>query len=174
LSLIGLWLAALLGFVAPGLADKPPVASGSTYQQIQAAGALRCGVVVPREDWNKDDLHGDLSSLDVEICKAVGVAAMGPRGRIDITSFNTEIEAEEALNHYRVDLVVGVSPAFSAAARLQIAFGPPVFYDGLAVLVRPDVPAVPLKNLSGRKICVIDGTDNDHILEARVGTFAAK
>jgi general L-amino acid transport system substrate-binding protein len=174
LSLIGLWLAALLGFVTPGLADKPPVTSGSTYQQIQAAGALRCGVVVPREDWNKDDLHGDLSSLDVEICKAVGVAAMGPRGRIDITSFNTEIEAEEALSHSRVDLVVGVSPAVSAAAHLQIAFGPPVFYDGLAVLVRPDVPAVPLKNLSGRKICVIDGTDNDHILEARVGTFAAK
>jgi general L-amino acid transport system substrate-binding protein len=49
-----------------------------------------------------------------------------------------------------------------------------VFYDGLAVLARPDVPSTSLKDLGGRKICVIDGTDNDRVLEARAGTFAAK
>jgi general L-amino acid transport system substrate-binding protein len=70
--------------------------------------------------------------------------------------------------------VIGVSPSVSAAAHWQVAFGPPVFYDGLAVLVRPDVPATSLRNLAGRKICVIDGTDNDHVLEARASTLAAK
>jgi general L-amino acid transport system substrate-binding protein len=165
---------ALLGLAAQGVAETPPIAVGATLRQIQASGELHCGVVVAREDWNKDDLHGDLSSLDVEICKAVGVAALGTHGKIDITNFNSELEAEQGLSHSRVDLVVGVSPAISAAAHWQIAFGPPVFYDGLAVLVRPDVPATSLSNLGGRKICVIDGTDNDHVLESRANSFAAK
>jgi general L-amino acid transport system substrate-binding protein len=167
------WLAAvLLGLVVHGFADTP--AAGATLRQIQAAGELHCGVVVAREDWNKDDLHGDLSLLDVEICKAVGIASLGAHGKIVITNFNSELEAEQGLSHSRVDLVVGVSPSISAAAHLQVAFGPPVFYDGLAVLVRPDVPATSVRDLTGRKICVIDGTDNDHVLEARASTLAAK
>jgi general L-amino acid transport system substrate-binding protein len=166
--------AALLGLVAHGFADTSPIAAGATLRQIQAAGELHCGVVVAREDWNKDDLHGDLSALDVEICKAVGIAALGMQGKIDITTFNSELEAEQGLSHSRVDLVVGVSPRVSAAAHWQVAFGPPVFYDGLAVLVRPDVPAKSIRDLANRKICVIDGTDNDRMLQARASTFAAK
>ena len=171
---IGLLAAALLGLATHASANTPPIAAGATLRQIQAAGELHCGVVVAREDWNKVDLHGDLSSLDVEICKAVGIAALGTRAKIDITTFNSELEAEQSLNHSRVELVVGVTPSVSAAAHWQVAFGPPVFYDGLAVLVRPDVPARYLSDLAGRKICVIDGTDNNRILEARAGSFAAK
>ncbi len=171
---IGLLAAALLGLAAHAGAETPPITAGATLRQVQAAGELHCGVVVAREDWNKSDLHGDLSSLDVEICKSVGIAALGTQGKIDITTFNSELEAEQGLSHSRVDLVVGVTPSASAAAHWQLAFGPPVFYDGLAVLVRPDVPATNLRDLSGRKICVIDGTDNDRILEARAGTFASK
>jgi len=169
------WLAAaLLGLVAHGFADIPPIAAGATLRQIQAAGELHCGVVVAREDWNKVDLHGDLSALNVEICKAVGIAALGTRAKIDITTFNSELEAEQGLSHSRVDLVVGVSPSVSAAAHWQVTFGPPVFYDGLAVLVRPDVPATHLSDLAGRKICVIDGTENDRVLEARASAHALK
>jgi general L-amino acid transport system substrate-binding protein len=131
---------------------------------------MRCGVIAAREDWNKVDLHGDLNALDVEICKAVGIAALGTRGKIDITTFNSELEAEQGLSQSRVDLVVGVSPSISAAAKWQIAYAPPIFYDGLALLVRPDVPGTSLKDLAGRKICVIDATDNDRVLEARAAT----
>ncbi len=138
---IGLLVAALLGLAAHAGAETPPVTAGATLRQIQTAGELHCGVVVAREDWNKVDLHGDLSSLDVEICKAVGIAVLGTRAKIDITTFNSELEAEQGLNHSRVELVVGVTPSASAAAHWQVAFGPPVFYDGLAVLVRPGVPA---------------------------------
>jgi general L-amino acid transport system substrate-binding protein len=135
---------------------------------------MRCGVVAAREDWNKVDLHGDLSSLNVEICKAVGIAALGTRGKIDITTFNSELEAQQGLSQSHVDLVVGVSPSVSAAAKWQISYGPPVFYDGLAFLVRPDVPATSFKDLASRKLCVIEGTDNDRVLEARAGTFTPK
>lgn len=158
--------AAVLGLVAHVGAQTPSIAADTTLKRIQAAGALRCGVVVAREDWNKVDLHGDLSSLYTEICKAVGIATLGTRAKIDITTFNTELEAEQGLNQSRVELVVGVTPSASAASRWQISFGPPVFYDGLALLVWPSVPATHMADLAGRKICVIDDTENDHILEA--------
>lgn len=170
----GLLAAALLGLAVHASADTPPVTAGATLRQIQASGALHCGVVVAPEDWDKVDLHGDLSSLDAEICKAVGIAALGTRAKIEITAFNSEIEAEQGLSQSRVELVVGVTPTASAAAHSQVAFGPPVFYDGLAVLVRPEVSAAHVSDLANRKLCVIDGTDNDRVLEARAGKLAQK
>jgi general L-amino acid transport system substrate-binding protein len=166
--------AALLALAASaGATETPAIPSGTTLQQIQSAGVLRCGVVVAREDWNKVDLHGDLSSLHAEICKAVGIAALGTRAKIDIKIFNSEAEAEEGLSQSRVELVVGVTPSTSAAAKWKVAFGPPVFYDGLGVLVWPELPAH-VKDLAGRKLCVIDGTDNDRVLQARAHAGALK
>jgi len=170
----GLLAAALLALAASAGAETPAIAGGSTLQRIQAAGVMHCGVVVAREDWNKIDLHGDLSSLDAEICKAVGIAALGTSAKIDIHIFNSEAEAEEGLSQSRVELVVGVTPSVSAAAKWKVAFGPPVFYDGLGVLVWPELPAMHVKDLAGRKLCVIDGTDNDRVLEARANAGALK
>ena len=146
----GLLAAALLALAASADADTPTIAAGSTLQQIEAAGVLHCGVVVAREDWNKVDLHGDLSSLHAEICKAVGIAVLGTRAKIDIHTYNSEAEAEEGLSQSRVELVVGVTPSVSAAAKWKLAFGPPVFYDGLGILVQPELPAMHVKDLVGR------------------------
>jgi general L-amino acid transport system substrate-binding protein len=170
----GMLAAALLGLAAYAGAETLPVAAGATLRQIQAAGDLHCGVVVAREDWNKVDLHGDLSSLNSEICKAVGIAALGTHAKIEITAFNSELEAEQGLSRSRVDLVVGVTPSASASAHWQIAFGPPVFYDGLTALVQPGLASMSLKDLAGQKICVIDGTENDRVLEARADAGALK
>ena len=67
-----------------------------------------------------------------------------------------------------------MTPSVSAAAKWKVAFGPPVFYDGLGVLVWPELPATHVKDLVGRKLCVIDGTDNDRVLEARANAGALK
>jgi len=67
-----------------------------------------------------------------------------------------------------------VTPSASASAHWQIAFGPPVFYDGLAALVQPGLASMSLKDLAGQKICVIDGTENDRVLEARADAGALK
>jgi general L-amino acid transport system substrate-binding protein len=163
----------VLGGVALWCALGQAHAAG-TLEQVRAAGQLRCGVVMATEDWNKVDLHGDLSSLDVELCKAVGVAALGEHVKVDITPFNSEAEAEQGLSESRVDLVMGVTPTASAQWRWHLAFGPPVFYDGLALLVRPKLPASQFADLAGRKVCVIDGTDNDRALQARVAAGASR
>ncbi len=145
----------------------PRVCAGATFEAVRTASRLRCGVIATPEDWNKSDLHGPLTALDQEICKAVAVAVNGPKAALEVISFATEPEAEEGLARSRVDLVVGVSPEATAMWHWGIAFGPPIFYDGQGLLVRGDAPIASLADLAGHKVCVIEGTDNEKVLLAR-------
>ncbi len=137
---------------------------------MRSAHQLLCGVVVASEDWNKTDLHGPLTPLNLEICKAVGVAALGDDVKVDVTTFHSEADAEQSLSDRKVDLVVGVTPSAAAMARWQLRFGPPILYDGLSVLLRPAFGAASLDDLKGHnlKMCVIDGTDNEPLLFAKL------
>ena len=47
-----------------------------------AADQLRCGVISEPLDWNKQDLHGSLVSLDTEMCGAVAAAVFGAADRV--------------------------------------------------------------------------------------------
>ena len=144
-----------------------PAWAGSTYATVHAASKLRCGVISTPEDWNKSDLHGPLTALDREICRAVAVAVNGSKSGLDIKEYATELEAEEALSKSAVELIVGATPDATAMWHWSISFGPPVFYDGQGFLVRGDLPVASVADLAGRKVCVIEGTDNEKILLAR-------
>ena len=144
-----------------------PAFGGPTVDRVRAAGSLRCGVVATPEDWNKTDLHGPLAPLAIEVCKAVGVAALGAKASVAIAPFASELEAEEALSKGAVDLVVGVTPDATSMWHWDIAFGPPILYDGQGFLVRGDAAAASVADLAGRKVCVVEGTDNEKVLLAR-------
>jgi general L-amino acid transport system substrate-binding protein len=139
----------------------------ATVEHVRSTGQVSCGIVASPEDWNKTDLHGPLMALDSEICKAVAVAALGPRFKLDVNAFDSELEAEESLSRGGVDLVVGVSPDATSMWHWNIAFGPPVFFDGQGLLVRGDASVRSLADLAGMKVCVVEGTDNEKVLLAR-------
>jgi general L-amino acid transport system substrate-binding protein len=65
-----------------------------------------------------------------------------------------------------VDVAVGVTPSTSAAWAWQIGFAPPAFLDALTLLVHADVPGNTLQDLAGRKVCVIEGTSNERVLQS--------
>src|SRR5271165_4157287 len=153
------------GFIAMLSANM--VCGQITAERVRGAGRLSCGVVATPEDWNKTDLHGSLTALDAEICKAVAVAVLGPGAKLDVKAFDSELQAEEALSKAAVDLTVGVSPDATSMWHWNIAFGPPVFYDGQGFLVRGDAPVNSISDLAGLKVCVVEGTDNEKILLAR-------
>nr|WP_294514514.1 transporter substrate-binding domain-containing protein [uncultured Rhodopila sp.] len=143
------------------MADSP------TLNKVRAAGTLKCGVVSTPEDWNKDDLHGTLAPLSIEMCKAVSVAALGAKAAATIVSYPSELAAEEGLSKGDVDVGMGLSVGVTAMWHWSIAFGPPIFYDAQGVVVRRDANAHKLADLSGMNVCVVNGTDNEAILQAR-------
>ena len=152
--------------VCTALCSATPAFAASTLDHVRAVGAVRCGVVSTPEDWNKTDLHGPLTPLSLEICKAVSVAALGAGAKVEVKPYASELEADQGLSTKEVDLVVGVTPDATSMWRWSIAFGPPVFYDGQGVLVRGDVETSSLRDLAGAKVCVIEGTDNEKNLLA--------
>lgn len=140
---------------------------GSTLDKVRTSGSLNCGVVATPEDWNKTDLHGPLAPLNMEFCKAVAVAVLGVKAKVQLKPYATELEAEEGLSKSVVDLVVGVTPEPTAMWHWNIAFGPAVFYDGQGFLVRHDAHASSVADLAGKRVCTVEGTDNEKILLAR-------
>ncbi len=143
------------------------VAAPTTLDTVRAAGTLACGVVSEPEDWTKTDLHGGLAPLGTEICKAVAVAALGDKAKVDVHPYASELEAGDGLRKGEVPLVLGMTASATAMWHWQIAFGPPVFYDGQSILVRGDAHVDKPADLAGLRVCFIDATENERVLLAR-------
>ena len=87
------------------------------------------------DDWNGEDVHGNLSALGGEICRAVAVAILGDADGLTIQAFPAEPEALAALKAGAIQLAVGISPSATTAMQFGVGFGPPVFYDSQRLLV---------------------------------------
>ena len=164
-------LLATAGDASAATGAAPPA---STLEQVRAAGRLSCGAVAEPEDWTKDDLHGNIAGFDIEICKAISVAALGEHAKLAMHLYATALEAGAGLKRGEVNVVVGVTPNATAIWRDGTRFGAPVFYDGLSVLVRGDSTIRTLADLTGAKVCYVQGTDNEDVLLAHTVAVGIK
>ncbi len=155
------WLARLLVL---GLLPLASAAHAQTLASIKASHHLDCGTVQTEDDWNGEDIHGDLSKLGGEICRAVAVAVLGTADGLSIHSFPAEPEALNALKDGQVQLLVGVSPSTSDAMHFGISYGPPVFYDAQRILVHKDAGITNLEGLKNHVICALDMTAPERTL----------
>ncbi len=160
----------LLAWTAPCYAASLDGDTGDTLGRVRATGQLSCGTVVEAQDWNKDDLHGSLEPLDIAMCQAVGVAALGPGARVTVKRYPVEQEAEAALKDGAVDLVAGVTPGVTPVFQFGIRFSPPEFYDAQGFLVRRDAGVPNLAGLAGKIVCYVEGTDAERVLQSRLAS----
>ena len=56
-------------------------------RQIKAAGSLTCGVNTEEPEYSLQDAHGSRAALDVDICKALGVAVLGSNAKFSIARY---------------------------------------------------------------------------------------
>lgn len=160
-----LLLAALLG--APFSA---PHASGAqSLEAVRASGRLTCGTVQAADDWNAQQIHGNLSELGADVCRAVAVAALGHEDGLRIVVFPTELEALGALKAGQLQLAVGISPATTTATQFGVAFGPPVFYDSQRIMVAKQSGITDLDGLRDRLICAMDLSPPEQTLRDALG-----
>ena len=155
-------MAALLAWTAPSQA------AADTLAGVRAARQLACGTVAEPQDWNKEDLHGSLEPLDLAMCQAVAVAALGPGAAVTVKRYSAEQDAEAALQAGAVDLVAGVTPGVTPVLHYGIRFSPPEFYDAQGFLVRRDAGASDLAGLAGKIVCYVEGTDSERVLQSRL------
>ena len=86
-------------------------AEAGTLAAVKSSRHFDCGTVQNVDDWDGQDIHGDLSALGGEICRAVAVAILGDANGLALHAFPGEPEAFEALRAGQMQLVVGVSPS---------------------------------------------------------------
>lgn len=131
-------------------------ANAQTLASIKASHHLDCGTVQSIDDWNGEDVHGNLSSLGGEICRAVAIAILGDAEGLAIHVFPAELEALTALKTGEIQLAVGISPSAAMATQFNVSFGPPVFFDSQRFLVAKGEGIASLAGLRDKVICALD------------------
>lgn len=154
----------LPGLLAVGLIGIAGAAHGQTLDSIRAAHHLGCGAVVSADDWNGQDIHGNLSALEAEICRAVAVAIFGDVANLTIQSFPAELEALNAMKAGAIQIAIGVSPSASTATQFGVGFGPPIFYDSQRLMVAKASGITDLSGLRDKLICALDMTPPERVL----------
>ena len=139
-------------------------AQAQTLAAVRAAHHLTCGTVQGVDDWNGQDIHGNLSALGAEICRAVSVAILGAGDEPTIKVFPAEPEALDALKSNATQLAIGISPSTSTAVRYGVGFGPVVFYDSQRIMVAKSSGITDLAELRNRLICALDMTPPERTL----------
>jgi general L-amino acid transport system substrate-binding protein len=139
-------------------------AHAQTLAGVRAAQHLTCGTVQGADDWNGEDIHGNLSALGAEICRAVAVAILGTEQGLTIPVFPAEPEALAALKAGTVHLAVGISPSVTTAVQYGVGFGPPVFYDSQRIMVAKQSGITDLAGLRDQLICALDMTPPERTL----------
>ena len=152
------------GLFILGLLSLPCAARAQTLAAVRASQHLDCGTVEGVEDWNGEDIHGNLSDLGGEICRAVAVAILGNADSVAIHSFPAEPEALAALKAGSIQLAIGISPSTTVATQFGVSFGPPVFYDSQRIMVSKESGITDLSGLRDRLICALDMTPPERTL----------
>ena len=163
-------LFAPVSFALQNAAAPPNVGMGMgtgtpVLDHIRKAHLLTCAVSKEEEDYSRATDHGNRALFDIDMCKAVAVAILGPGARFDIHVFSDEPGAVAALEKSEVDMIASASPSVANTAK-GFVFSRPTFYDGQGFLLKND-PAVhsPL-DLAGKKICFLIETPAERGLHA--------
>jgi general L-amino acid transport system substrate-binding protein len=141
---------------------RPP--TGPVIDAVRASRRLECGTVTAADDWNKTDLHGDLSALGGEICRAVAIAILGDTAGLTIHAFPGEAEALTDLRSGSIEVATTLSPGTTTAAQYGVGFGPPIFYDTQRFLVSHLSNVRRLEDLRDHLICAQDMTQAERTL----------
>jgi general L-amino acid transport system substrate-binding protein len=144
------------GLFALGFLSQTCAAQAQTVATIRASHHFDCGTVQSVDDWNGEDIHGNLSALGSEICRAVAIAIQGTPDGLAVQVFPAEPEALAALKAGNIQLAVGISPSATVAMQYGVGFGPPVYFDSQRTMVAKESGIADLAGLRNKLICALD------------------
>lgn len=155
----------------PKSAAMPPAMPSlphPTLDRIHAANVVNCGVAKEEEDYSRSEDHGNRAAFDIELCKAVAVATLGPGARVVVKSYPDEPFALRALRSGEVDLVATASLSVANSAQ-DLALSAPVLMDGQGFLLLNNAAVHSPLDLAGKKVCFLTGS----VAEEGLHSYAA-
>jgi general L-amino acid transport system substrate-binding protein len=139
--------------------------AGPTLDKIRAAGSLPCGVDFEEVEYTLRDAHGNHSLFDIDICKAVAVAVLGPNAKFTVVPYRDEADALKALKTGEVALLATASTNLLDTANTGLGFAPTILFDYQGFLVNKTMGIATPQDLAGKKVCFLGGTEIQALLE---------
>ncbi len=145
-------------------APSPPGQAGGTLAEVQARGALRCGVATAAVGFAEQNDDGSYRGFDAEFCRAVAAAIFGDSEAIDWVG-TTAAERFTALANREVDVLFRTT-TWTQSRDTEIGgdFGPTTFYDGQQVMGKASfgfTPSSTLRDVDGASLCTNAGTTTE-------------
>ena len=138
----------------------------SRLDLVKQRGELICGVSgkIPGFSFLKTD--GGYEGLDVDVCRAMAAAFLGDADKVQFRPL-TAPERFTALRSGEIDLLsrnTTQNLSRDSVGGNGVSFGPVVFHDGQALMVKKGSGFNSLNDLSGEAICVGSGTTTEQNL----------
>lgn len=135
------------------------VEAETTLEKIKAAGSLSCGIDTEEAEYSTQDAHGNHVAFDVDVCKAVAVAVLGPDAHFTVKQYRDEQDALKGLKAGEVALLATGTPNYINTANAGLGFARPIFYDYQGLLVNKTLGVETPRDLAGKKVCYLGGTE---------------
>ncbi|MGA2632743.1 MAG: transporter substrate-binding domain-containing protein [Terracidiphilus sp.] len=143
--------------ITTGIASRAN--AGTTLEKIKSDGALTCGINTEQPEYSTQDAHGNHGAFDLDICKAVAVAVLGPNAKLTVKPFRDEQDALKALKNGEIALLATGSSNYINSTNAGFGFTRPIFYDYQGFLVNKTMGIRAPKDLAGKKVCFLGGTE---------------
>jgi general L-amino acid transport system substrate-binding protein len=153
-------LAVLLALISASAAR-----AGEVVDKVKARGEIRCGAVA-RPGLLEFAFTGRAAGLFVDLCRALGTAALGPQAKVVITAYEAERSYDAVRNGHDDVYFLSASEIVDEKLAGGILLGPAVFYERTAVIVAEASAVQKLEELASRPICFPQGTNAHRHLEA--------
>jgi general L-amino acid transport system substrate-binding protein len=152
---------AVAATAAPAGGGAPAAQAGGRLAAIKSRGNLICGVNGGLPGFSNLEADGTFSGFDADFCRVVAAAVFGDPTKVEFRPLSTQ-ERFTALQSGQVDVLFrNTTWTVSRDSTNGLDFGPTTFYDGQGIMVRKEVGATTLENLSGATICVQSGTTTE-------------
>jgi general L-amino acid transport system substrate-binding protein len=138
-------------------APPAPPLPHPTLDRIHQSSQMMCGVSREEEDFSRNTDHGNRAAFDIDLCKAVAVAVLGPGAHLVIRNFPDEPATLRALRAGEVDMVATASLSVRNMAN-DVAFSAPVLLDGQSVLFANNPAVHTAADLAGKRVCFLTGS----------------
>ena len=113
-----------------------------------------------------EDSHGPRVAFDKDICKAVAVAVLGKNAKVVVKGYPDDQTSMAALRAGEIDVIASLSADFAHTTDADIALTRPVLYDAVGVMVPIASGVTKVRELIGKKICFLTGTETEVTLRA--------
>ena len=151
-----------LSFIAASTLPAQP----TTLARIHSANELHCGLNSEQAEYSNLDAHGNHAAFDVDLCKAVAVAILGPGAHFTMVPFPDENDSLTALRSGKIDLLSTATPSLANHAGATVAFGRPVLFDFQSFMVNRALNIKTPRDLAGKKVCFLVETNIEVNLQA--------